>query len=85
MKIRTYKDNSGKVGVVLIPEFCAEEEQLMLDLLNKKIKLIEATSNPFIRGVALVMDEDNFSPFSAIESSKGNRFHLKPFRRQNDD
>jgi hypothetical protein len=85
MKIRTYKDNSGEIGIVLIPEFCAEEEQLMTDLLNNKFKIIEAKSNPFIRGIALVMKEGKFSPFSAIENSKGNRFHLNPFRRQNED
>lgn len=85
MKVRTYRDEkSGKVGIVLIPEFCCEEETLINELTNNKVEIITAT-NPFTRGLALVMDKNKVSQFSAIENSKGNRFHLRPFREQKED
>ena len=82
MKVRNYKDEkTGKVGIELIPEFCAEEEQLIQDLAHKKTQLI-VTKNPFARSIALVREEDAFSVFSAVEDVKGGRWHLNPFRKQ---
>ena len=86
MKVRTYKDKkTGKVGIALIAECCCEEETLITDLLNKKIKIVSATDNPFATGIALVMDEDNFSQFSGLENSKGKRSRLNPYMPQTED
>ena len=85
MKVRTYRDKkTGKIGIVLIPEFCAEEGQLIEDLLNKRTDIIKA-AGLFNKGIALVREADEFSPFSAIENSKGKRFHLCPFKEQHED
>ena len=84
MKVRTYKDpKTGKVGIVLIAEYCCEEETLIQDLLNKKIKIIPAKI--FETGVALVMDEDKFNQFSGIENLKRKKFRLNPFIQQYED
>ena len=66
MKIRQYKDpDTGKVGVVLIAESCCEEETLIKDLLNKKIEIVPAKI--LGTGAALVMDKEEFDPFSNIK------------------
>lgn len=84
MEVRTYKDEErGKVGIILMPEFCAEEEQLIKELLGKGTQIVVGKS--FNGGLALVKDRNKFSPFSAVENSKGKRFHLNPFVAQHED
>lgn len=85
MKVRTFRDKEKKkVGIQIIAESCCEEETLIEDLLNKKPKII-IPRKPFGMSFAIVIDEDKASPVSAIENSKGNRFHLKPFQEQHED
>jgi hypothetical protein len=85
MKVRTFKDDkTKKVGIILIPEFCAEEERLIVDLFNKETELLIGNDN-LQKGMALVRKESDFHQISAIENSKGKRFHLNPFQKQHED
>ena len=84
MKIRTFRDKeSGKVGIVLIPEFCCEEETLIEDLCKGKLEL-HSVQTPFRCGLALLKNQEEFSAVAGLENRKGERFRLNPFKEGGD-